>query len=100
MPESVMDDELKVGWNPVPGESGHFRYWNGRRWTGTASRSDTGGVMGNVLISGRGRIWHSFVHTTVIFHVVAWLNCSVPGVRGRLDRFQQPHELRTLRSID
>jgi hypothetical protein len=77
----------------------HFRYWDGRGWTAVAARSE-GGVTARVSLAGRRRIWHRVYTNTVIFHIAAWFNCSVPGVRGRLDRFRHPREIRTLDSID
>lgn len=94
-----MDNRPKVGWNRVPGKPGHFRYWNGRQWTAAATKSDHGWA-GSMSISGRRRIWHHLYRNTVIFHALAWLNCSVPGVRGRLDRFQPSREFRTLNTIE
>jgi hypothetical protein len=83
----------------MPERPDHFRYWNGREWTAVATRSERG-VTAHVSLTGRRRMWHGLSRNTVIFHLAAWFNCSVPGVRGRLDRFRQPREIRTLGAID
>jgi hypothetical protein len=88
-----------VGWNPTPERPNSFRYWNGREWTGAATRSERG-FTANVSLTGRRRIWHRVSRNAVIFHTAAWFNCSVPGVRGRLDRLAQPREFRELHAID
>src|ERR1700678_2997355 len=94
-----VDTGPTVGWNPIPEKPNHFRYWDGRDWTAVAMRSEQG-VTARVSLSGRRRLWHGVYRNSLVFHIAAWLNCSVPGVRGRLDRFRLPREIRTLRAID
>jgi hypothetical protein len=94
-----MDRGPAVGWNPIPERPNRFRYWDGREWTGVATRSERGFVAKDSL-TGRRRIWHRDSRNTVIFHTAAWFNCSVPGVRGRLDRLVHPREFRGLPAID
>lgn len=44
-----------------------------------------------VPVHGWRRIWYQRVAAnTVVFHVFAWFNCSVPGTRGRLNRLMSP----------
>jgi hypothetical protein len=44
-----------------------------------------------VPVHGWRRIWYQRVAVnTVVFHVFAWFNCSVPGTKGRLDRLMSP----------
>jgi hypothetical protein len=44
-----------------------------------------------VPVHGWRRIWYQRVAVnTVVFHVLAWFNCSVPGTRGHLDRLMSP----------
>jgi hypothetical protein len=44
-----------------------------------------------VPVHGWRRIWYQRVAAnTIVFHVFAWFNCSVPGTRGRLSRLMSP----------
>ena len=92
-----------VGWNREPGQSEHpaldepvqFRYWNGTEWTfqATARRGDQGrgSLMTNGHLTGRAKYFRSgFFRNPVVFHVMAWFDCSVPFTRGRLSRIGDP----------
>lgn len=99
-----MEDERVIGWTEDPDGPNHYRYWSGSEWTGhaTVSGDEHHGMV--VRFGGSLRGWSNtwyrkILRNTVVFHTVAWLDCSVPLTRGRLRRFMQPRELRTLDEI-
>jgi hypothetical protein len=99
-----MDDEPAVGWNEDPDRPNQYRYWNGSEWTGHATVSEDGHQGMSVLFGGSFGGWNSawyrrILRNTVVFHTMAWIDCSVPLTRGDLRRFMQPREQRTLDEI-
>ena len=100
----VDGDERGVGWHRDPDDEAKFRYWDGSKWTARAL-THTDYVSGIRTVSGavqlrRRRVFDSrLFQNPVVFHVVAWFDCSVPLIRGRLGRFTTPVELRTLDQV-
>ena len=98
-----VDDQPVVGWNRDPGGPDKYRYWNGTDWTchATAARHNNHRtVMFGVSDRGWRNFWYLRVlRNTVVFHTMAWFECSVPLTRGHLRRFMEPRELRTLDQI-
>jgi hypothetical protein len=100
-----MKDEPEVGWNIVPGEPDRARYWDGTQWT-ASSQFSQGDRMTHSLfsfdlstVSLWRRIWFQrIIRNRVVFHLLAWFQCSVPLTRGHLERFMKPRELRTMPS--
>jgi hypothetical protein len=94
-----MDEQPVVGWNRDPAGPDEFRYWNGQDWTAHATATDNG-IVRTLSTSGHRIIRHRrIMHNTVVFHVLAWFDCSVPFTRGRLRRFTRPIEARTIDQI-
>ena len=99
-----MEDEPAIGWSRNPDGPDHYRYWNGSKWTGHADISHDGHggmvVQSGGSIGGWSNTWYRKVlRNTVVFHAMAWFDCSIPGTRGHLRRFMQPKEKRTLDEI-
>ena len=98
-----MDGQPVVGWNRDPEGPDQYRYWNGTEWTGHATASDRGDHR-TIMFGGSYGGWHhawyrKILRNTVVFHAMAWFDCSVPLTRGHLRRFMQPREQRTLDQI-
>jgi hypothetical protein len=95
--------DLSVGWHEDPDDPAKFRYWSGKEWTARAqTHTDASGVIfvGAQLRRRQRRVFGSWLlRNPIIFHVGAWLDCSVPLTRGRLGRFTTPVELRTLDQV-
>jgi hypothetical protein len=54
-------------------------------------RGPSGNWGGHWRVRGWRRFWYErVVRSPVMFHLFAWLNCSVPGMRGRLGRLIRP----------
>ena len=49
---------------------------------------DSGG--GFIRLRPAERRWYTFVRRSGLFAVLAWLDCSLPGTRGRLGRLYRP----------
>ena len=48
--------------------------------------------IGVMRLTGWRVVWYGrIVRLPFIFYPLAWLNCSVPGTRRRLDRLLHPH---------
>lgn len=99
-----VDHQPVVGWNRDPEIPDRYRYWNGREWTGHATAFDHGSRGIGVAYGGSCGGWHqrwyrTILRNTVVFHTMAWFDCSVPVTRGRLRRFMEPIEQRTLDQI-
>ena len=94
-----MDEPAKRGWHRDPDEVNRWRYWDGKKWTGHAQVSAGGGVSAAIQIDRRRTLVQRVGRTPVVFYPLAWLNCSVPFIRGRLDRIEGPREMRELRKI-
>jgi Protein of unknown function (DUF2510) len=98
-----MDDQPVVGWNRDAASTDRFRYWNGSEWTAHATtRTRSDGTISTMTAGHKKRrpILDSWVFRNgVVFHTLAWFDCSVPLVRGHLRRFTEPVELRTLDEI-
>jgi hypothetical protein len=98
-----MNDQPVVGWNRDPAGTDKFRYWNGSEWTAQATtkvRSNGNmSTMAGVRMKRRRVLDSWLLRNTVVFHTMAWLDCSVPLTRGHLRRFMQPVEMRTLDQI-
>jgi hypothetical protein len=99
-----MDDEPVIGWNEDPDGPNQYCYWNGSQWTDHATVSEDGHHGMSVLFGGSLGGWNStwyrkILRNTVVFHTMAWFDCSVPLTRGHLRRFMQPREQRTLDEI-
>jgi hypothetical protein len=63
--------------------------WRGKEINGMQLMSGPG--IRHVPVHGWRRIWYQRVAVnTVVFHIFAWFNCSVPGTKGRLDRLMWP----------
>lgn len=99
----TVEDQPFIGWNRDPEAPDRFRYWNGSDWTGHAThQAHSGGI---VSMAARGHFQRRPVldswlfKNSVVFHTMAWLDCSVPLTRGGLRRFMEPVELRTLNQI-
>jgi hypothetical protein len=95
----VTEDRLEIGWHRDPDEPGRFRYWNGDDWTFRAGVHENGHIWAVGPLPRRGLIDSPLVRNPVSFHVLAWFDCSVPLIRGRLRRRFEPVELRTLDRI-
>ena len=98
-----MDGQPVVGWNRDPEGPDKYRYWNGAAWTGQATASDRGDHL-DIMFGGSCGGWHhawyrKILRNTVVFHTMAWFDCSVPLTRGHLRRYMQPREQRTLDQI-
>ena len=92
-----MQDEPAIGWSQDPVEPNQYRYWNGSDWTGHATVFEDG-VRG--FLGPWSNTWYRKVlRNKVIFHAMAWFDCSVPMTRGHLRRFMQPKEQRSLDEI-
>jgi hypothetical protein len=102
----VAETDIPRGWqHPDPESgSGHFRYWDGTRWT--AWMTETPGtqmvgfsVHGQLGLHGWRGLWYRrIVRFPLIFYPLAWFNCSVPFTRRRLDRLMRPRETREARA--
>jgi hypothetical protein len=87
------------GWHDDPDHLGSLRYWDGKRWNGTATVGPGGIRAASYSLTGWRRLWYrGVVGHPVVFHVLAWFNCSVPGTKGRLDRLMQPAQAQRLSS--
>jgi hypothetical protein len=98
-----MEDQPLIGWNRDPAGTDRFRYWNGSEWTAQASARITANGSASVAVSGhmerRGFLDSWLFRNTVVFHTLAWFDCSVPLTRGRLRRLTRPVELQTMDQI-
>ncbi|MCU1493689.1 MAG: hypothetical protein JWO62_1453 [Acidimicrobiaceae bacterium] len=93
---SGMSRDSFIGWSADPERPGGVRYWSGRSWT-AAGVMDERGRTAHVSLTGWRKFWFErVVRNSAVFHVIAWLTCSVPLVRGDLDWMLLPRELRTL----
>src|ERR1700691_1621810 len=95
----LVEQEPAAGWHKDPDDIAKFRYWNGREWTVQVHTGiDAGGRFRYRTAQWkRRRVLDSwFFQNPVVFHVLAWFDCSVPFTRGRLRKFAEPKELRTL----
>jgi hypothetical protein len=64
---------------------------NWRPMESNGMRLMSGRGIRHVPVHGWRRMWYQRVAVnTVVFHVLAWFNCSVPGTKGRLDRLMSP----------
>ena len=96
-----MEDEPAMGWSEDPNDPNRYRYWNGREWSWHASTYEDGHggthiQSGGTLGGWNGTWYRKVLRNTVVFHTMAWFDCSVPGTRGHLRRFMEPKEQRTL----
>jgi hypothetical protein len=95
-----MQEEPTIGWGEDPIKPNQYRYWNGSDWTGHATVSDGEhgmSVLFGGTLGGWSNTWHRKVlRNRVVFHTMAWFDCSVPVTRGHLRRFMQPKEQRSL----
>jgi hypothetical protein len=96
-----MDDKPAVGWHRDPDGPDQFHYWNGREWSGHATVSEMGTGMRSIMLGGslghyRSSWYRKGLQNSLVFHILAWFDCSVPLTRGRLRRFMQPREMQTL----
>jgi hypothetical protein len=94
-----VDEPSTRGWHRDPAEPEQWRHWDGKKWTGRARVSAGGGISAGVQIGPRRARLQRIGRTPIVFYPLAWLNCSVPLIRGRLDRFAGPREIRELRKI-
>lgn len=96
----AMDDQPVVGWNRDPAGAGKFCYWNGSEWTAQATTEVHSNGITSTMAGGhlkRRRVLDSWLlRNSVVFHTMAWFDCSVPLTRGHLRRFMEPVEMRTL----
>jgi Protein of unknown function (DUF2510) len=104
------DDKLRrwtvnlwLGGIETPEGHDKYRYWNGSEWTGHATATDHGNHR-TIMFGGSCGGWHHawyrrLLRNTVVFHTMAWFDCSVPLTRGHLRHFMQPQEQRTLDQI-
>lgn len=71
-----------------------WNYWDGRRWNGV--RQETPGyVTGRFQLIGWREFWYGKIgRLPFVSSPLAWLNCSVPGVRGRVHRLMTPPQSR------
>jgi hypothetical protein len=98
-----MGQDSAIGWSEDPDEPNHYRYWNGSEWSGHATVSDDGHVS-SFIPKESSRSWRNIwyrkvLRNTVVFHTVAWFDCSVPGTRDHLRRFMQTKEQRMLDEV-
>jgi len=78
------------GWHTDPAEPGRWNYWDGNRWNGVRREHD-GHVNGHFSLTGWHKLWYGrIVKVPIVFYPFAWLNCSVPGTKGRLSRLMRP----------
>jgi hypothetical protein len=91
----------KKGWHCDPSHPYSFRYWDGKRWSGRARTGPTGMPAASYSLTGWWQtLWFGrLTRNTVVFHILAWFNCSIPGTKGRLDRLMQPPQARTFRQL-
>ena len=102
MPE-ILDQWDIIQLSGGPKTPNRYRYWNGSEWSGQANISDDGHVS-SFIAKESSRSWRTIwywkvLRNTVVFHTVAWFDCSVPGTRGHLQRFMQTKEHRTLDEV-
>jgi hypothetical protein len=98
----LMLDDRALGWHEDANDPTKFRYWNGSEWTARAQAhvGANGAVhVGAVVWRKHRRVLDRLIRNPVLFHIGAWLDCSVPLTRGRLRRFTAPVELRTLDQV-
>lgn len=100
-----MDDHPVIGWNQDPSGPDLYRYWNGNEWSGHARASDDGGNGTFIEYGGSCGGWNQrwyrpILRSTVVFHAMAWFDCSVPVTRGHLGRFMHPAEQRSIHQIE
>jgi Protein of unknown function (DUF2510) len=91
-----MSTALPRGWHEDPRDASTLRYWDGAAWTGQGRNRGLGrGASFGFRLHGWRRLWFQRVlRLPPLFYPLAWLNCSVPGVRGHLDRVMRPREVR------
>jgi len=98
-----MEDQPVIGWHRHPMSADRFRYWNGSEWTAEATTEVHSNGAISIMAGGHRKrrpvrgSW--LLRNTVVFHTLAWFDCSVPLVRGHLGRFMEPVEMRTLHQI-
>ena len=84
-----MSDQAK-GWHPDSAEPGRWNYWDGRRWNGVR-REHAGHASSQFSLLGWRRLWYGkIMRAPIVFYPLAWLNRSMPGVKGRFDRWMRP----------
>jgi hypothetical protein len=86
-----MDDERAVGWTEDSVGPDQYRYWNGSQWTGHATVSEDGnhgmrGTLGGSLGGRNGTWYRKILRNSVVFHTMAWFDCSAPLTGGHLQR--------------
>jgi hypothetical protein len=88
-------EKPKKGWHEDPNEPRRWNYWDGRCWSGFYQEHDDGFANGAFHLHGWRRLWcGKIARNPVVFYPLAWFNCSVPGTKGRLDRFVRPPQAR------
>jgi hypothetical protein len=91
----VAETDRPRGWHPDPEMGpGHFRYWDGHRWTGTRKDAPGSQVIG-LRFHGWRRIWYlKLVKFSLIAYPLAWVDSMS---RHRLGPLMTPKEIREAR---
>jgi hypothetical protein len=83
------------GWHPDPTVPNRWNYWDGKRWNGVRETRESGTAIGHFRMYRWQKHWYgSIVRNPAVFYPLAWLNCSVPGIKGRLNRLMNPPQAR------